>query len=254
MPCADKGKDEVQPEINQSNSATTARRKTRLVVKRGSTRIGGSPGLVEGIEREKRRGCGAKIEYVPVPVLQVQELRTLNRLLRFFEEIAKRQLPIWTVFTLSNNTVDKIQVLVFFMVWREDHRSHCSLNVCFGVTRRDWRRVFGSRQASELIQNLAYAKMRRNATVLGHIPADLMPLEKPLKPSNLQVISIYSLNKVHPTFVRRYKLMLASQCFWENCHPLRKPADTCEAEAATRTATASRIPNWKHRNASPRSK
>jgi hypothetical protein len=78
MPCADKVKDEVLPEINQSNSATTARRKTRLVVKRGSIRIGGSPGLVEVIEREKRRGCGAKIEYVPVPVLQVQELRTLN--------------------------------------------------------------------------------------------------------------------------------------------------------------------------------
>jgi hypothetical protein len=78
MPCADKGKVEVLPEINQSNSAITARRKTRLVVKRGSTRIRGSPGLVEGIEREKWRGCGAKIEYVPVPVLQVQELRTLN--------------------------------------------------------------------------------------------------------------------------------------------------------------------------------
>ena len=48
-------------------------------------------------------------------------------MLRFFEEIAQRQLPIWTVFTLSNDTVDKIQVLVFFMVWREDRRSHCSL-------------------------------------------------------------------------------------------------------------------------------
>ena len=59
------------PEMNQSSSAITARRKTRLVVKRG--RIGvvpcGSVGVGEGREREKRRAGGAKRESVPVPVL-----------------------------------------------------------------------------------------------------------------------------------------------------------------------------------------
>lgn len=38
MPAADRGREDVEPDMNQSNSAITARRKTRLVVRRG--RIG----------------------------------------------------------------------------------------------------------------------------------------------------------------------------------------------------------------------
>jgi len=68
MPAAERGREEVLPEMNQRSSAITARRKTRFVVRRG--RIGvGSPGE-EGREREKRRGGGAKRERVPVPVLE----------------------------------------------------------------------------------------------------------------------------------------------------------------------------------------
>jgi predicted ribonuclease YlaK len=62
MPCVDNGREEVLPEMNQSNSATTARRKTRFVVKRGSISVGESLGFAEGHEREKRKGCGANIE------------------------------------------------------------------------------------------------------------------------------------------------------------------------------------------------
>lgn len=72
MPAAERGREEVLPEMNQRSSAMTARRKTRLVVRRGRMGIGGDNGLVglEGREREKRRGVGAKRERVPVPVLQ----------------------------------------------------------------------------------------------------------------------------------------------------------------------------------------
>ena len=47
----------------------TARRKTRLVVRSGSTGIGCDDGSGEGREREKRRAGGANSERVPVPVL-----------------------------------------------------------------------------------------------------------------------------------------------------------------------------------------
>lgn len=47
----------------------TARRKTRLVVRRGRT---GSPLRL----RENLRGVGAKTEYVPVPVLVESRVRT----------------------------------------------------------------------------------------------------------------------------------------------------------------------------------
>ena len=61
--------DEVEPAMNQRSSAMTARRKTRLVVRSGSTGIGRDVGSDEGREREKRRAGGAKSERVPVPVL-----------------------------------------------------------------------------------------------------------------------------------------------------------------------------------------
>jgi hypothetical protein len=68
MPASERGRDEVEPEMNQRSSAITARRKTRLVVSRGRIGVGGPP-LGQGREREKRRGGGAKMESVPVPVL-----------------------------------------------------------------------------------------------------------------------------------------------------------------------------------------
>lgn len=74
MPAADSGSEEVLPEMNQRSSARTARRKTRLVVRRGRMGVGGAVGSVveeEGLEREKRRAGGAKRERVPVPVLGV---------------------------------------------------------------------------------------------------------------------------------------------------------------------------------------
>lgn len=69
IPASERGKDEVEPAMNQRSSATTARRKTRLVVRSGSTGIGNDEGSGEGLEREKRRAGGAKRECVPVPVL-----------------------------------------------------------------------------------------------------------------------------------------------------------------------------------------
>lgn len=70
MPASDRGREDVEPEMNQSNSAITARRKTLLVVKSGSTGTGLSDGLTAGREREKRSAEGAKSESVPVPVLE----------------------------------------------------------------------------------------------------------------------------------------------------------------------------------------
>lgn len=63
MPAALRGSEDVEPETNQRSSAITARKKTRLVVKRG--RIGSC----KGVDRENFRGVGANIEQVPVPVL-----------------------------------------------------------------------------------------------------------------------------------------------------------------------------------------
>jgi hypothetical protein len=63
MPALERGREEVEPLMNQRSSARTARRKTRLVVRRG--RMGEPLGEV----RENFRGVGAKMETVPVPVL-----------------------------------------------------------------------------------------------------------------------------------------------------------------------------------------
>ena len=60
----------MEPEMNHRSSAMTARTKTRLVVNSGSISVGGEQGSLEGREREKRRGGGAKMDRVPVPVLE----------------------------------------------------------------------------------------------------------------------------------------------------------------------------------------
>lgn len=65
MPASERGMEEVEPLMNQRSSARTARRKTRLVVRRG--RMGKPLGDV----RVNFRGVGAKTDRVPVPVLVV---------------------------------------------------------------------------------------------------------------------------------------------------------------------------------------
>lgn len=55
MPWAVRGVEVVEPEMNQRSSAMTARRKTRLVVRRGRIGVGNVVGGVwdvEGRERE----------------------------------------------------------------------------------------------------------------------------------------------------------------------------------------------------------
>jgi hypothetical protein len=56
MPAAERGREEVLPEMNQRSSAMTARRKTRFVVRRGRM------GVPVGEERENLRARGAKRE------------------------------------------------------------------------------------------------------------------------------------------------------------------------------------------------
>jgi hypothetical protein len=63
-PASLSGREEVSPLMNQSSSAMMARRKTRLVVRRGRMSF-----PVEGLWSENLSGRGAKMEYVPVPVL-----------------------------------------------------------------------------------------------------------------------------------------------------------------------------------------
>ena len=68
MPALERATEDVLPEMNQRSSATTARRKTRFVVRRGRM------GVPSTEERENLRGRGAKREYVPVPVLILLEV------------------------------------------------------------------------------------------------------------------------------------------------------------------------------------
>ena len=57
IPAEERGREEVLPEMNQRSSARTARRKTRLVVRRGRIGVYASEEVVEvglGLDREKR--------------------------------------------------------------------------------------------------------------------------------------------------------------------------------------------------------
>lgn len=56
MPAAARGREDVEPEMNQRSSAMTARWKTRFVVRRGRM------GVPVGEVRENFRGRGAKRE------------------------------------------------------------------------------------------------------------------------------------------------------------------------------------------------
>ena len=69
IPAAARGSDDVLLQMNHRSSATTARRKTRFVVRRGRMGVGVAQESDEGRERENRSWGGAKMERVPVPVL-----------------------------------------------------------------------------------------------------------------------------------------------------------------------------------------
>lgn len=69
IPASDRGLDVVHPDTNQRSSVVTARRKTRLVVRRGRTGIRSPVGEEgSGLDRLKRSCGGAKRDNVPVPV------------------------------------------------------------------------------------------------------------------------------------------------------------------------------------------
>ena len=87
----------------------TARRKTRLVVRSGSTGIGSDEGSWERREREKRRAGGAKRERVPVPVLCGGKRRLQ---LAFSKAL---NIPVRAMLAVLKNIPDQIKVLVFLM-------------------------------------------------------------------------------------------------------------------------------------------
>lgn len=86
--------------MNQRSSAMTARRKTRLVVRSGSTGIGCDEGSGDGRDKEKRRAGGAKRERVPVPVLCAGQhhiqLKTWKAL----------EIPVRAIFAVFQNVPD----------------------------------------------------------------------------------------------------------------------------------------------------
>lgn len=94
IPAAERGREEVEPDMNQRSSVKTARRNTRFVVRRG--RIGVPVGDV----RENFKGAGAKREMVPVPVLFVF-FRQLSILLGIIMIVQNKNwiLPVRTMFT-----------------------------------------------------------------------------------------------------------------------------------------------------------
>lgn len=103
MPAAARGNDEVEPEMNQRSSAITARRKTRLVVRRG--RIG----TPDGVASVNLRGVGAKRDVVPVPVLCMR-IRSADCGVR------KKNVPVGAMFASLQDFLDELQVLEFFMI------------------------------------------------------------------------------------------------------------------------------------------
>ena len=113
MPVAAKGMDEVLPAMNHNSSPMTARRKTRLVVRRGKIGTGGSVGFEDGRDREKRRAGGANSDKVPVPVLVV--------VLKLSTSILVHLLPVWTMFAVPKNISNQIEVLKLFM-WLNSSR------------------------------------------------------------------------------------------------------------------------------------
>lgn len=96
--------------MNQRSSATTARRKTRLVVRSGSTGIGCDEGSGEGRDKEKRRAGGAKRERVPVPVLYAGQLHIQ---LGSWKAL---KIPVRAMLAVVQDVPDQIEVLMFLML------------------------------------------------------------------------------------------------------------------------------------------
>ena len=90
------------PEMNHSSSAMTARRKTRFVVRRGRTGVGGALRSDEGRDREKRSCGGAKRERVPVPVLMENHYQCAAT------RMTVAMIPIGTMLAMLKNFTDKI--------------------------------------------------------------------------------------------------------------------------------------------------
>ena len=91
----------------------TARRKTRLVVRSGSTGIGWDDESGEGREREKRRAGGAKMERVPVPVLCEAE-HTIR--LKVWETL---RIPVRAMLAVLKDVPDQIKVLILLVQFRQ---------------------------------------------------------------------------------------------------------------------------------------
>lgn len=93
--------------MNQRSSAITARMKTRLVVRRGRMGVGGDEESWEGRDREKRKGGGAKMESVPVPVLGCVSSR--------WKPDGRFRLPVWAMLAILKDTTDEVEILVLFV-------------------------------------------------------------------------------------------------------------------------------------------
>lgn len=70
--------------------------------------VGGNEGSWEGRVREKRRGGGAKIESVPVPVLGHVSLISCR-------PDDQSRLPIWSVLAILKYVTDEVEVLMLFV-------------------------------------------------------------------------------------------------------------------------------------------
>ena len=88
----------------------TARKKTRLVVRRGSTGIGCDEGSGEGREREKRSAGGAKRDCVPVPVLCEGKHR-----IDTFENCKALRIPVRSMLAVLKDVPDQIKILIFLV-------------------------------------------------------------------------------------------------------------------------------------------
>ena len=113
MPTSERGRDEVEPEMNQRSSAMTARRKTRFVVRSGRTGIGCDEGSEEGRDKEKRMAGGAKRERVPVPVLCAGQYHI------HLKSWKALKIPVRAMLAVFQNVPDQIEVLVFLMLMRQ---------------------------------------------------------------------------------------------------------------------------------------
>ena len=96
--------------MNHRSSAMTARRKTRFVVSSGRTGIGSAVGSSAGPERANFSCAGAKIEYVPVPVL-CQSCEPIF----YWQYEVKGHIPVRSMFSIVHDITDQVQILVLLV-------------------------------------------------------------------------------------------------------------------------------------------